>query len=159
MVLASSLHVTGFYEAGEPIGPGAPLRPDSFYGVSKACGENLGSLYADKHGLEVVCVRIGTVAERPTTPRHLSTWLSSRDAVELFYRCLVAPDVGFTVVYGASANQRGWWDLDSAERLGYRPADDAEQWASEGRGERHRSDGVGRRPARRRVCAQMITVH
>jgi uronate dehydrogenase len=34
-------------------------------------------------------------------------------------------------VYGASANQRGWWDLDSAEQLGYRPADDAEQWASE----------------------------
>jgi len=131
VVLASSLHVTGFYRAGERIGPGVPPRPDSFYGVGKACGENLGRLYADKHGLEVVSVRIGTVAERPTTPRHLSTWLSPRDAVELFYCCLVAPDVGFTVVYGASANSRGWWELDSAERLGYRPADDAEQWASE----------------------------
>ena len=74
-------------------------------------GEVLGRLYADKHGLEVVCVRIGTFAERPTTPRHLSTWLSPRDAVELFYRSPVAPDVGFTLVYGASANQRSWWSV------------------------------------------------
>jgi uronate dehydrogenase len=35
------------------------------------------------------------------------------------------------VAYGASANKRGWWDLSSAERLGYRPADDAERWASD----------------------------
>jgi uronate dehydrogenase len=130
VVLASSLHVTGFYPAGERIGPDAPPRPDSFYGVGKVVAENLGRLYADKHGIEVVCLRIGTLAERPTTPRHLSTWLSPRDAVELFHCALTAPDVGYTVAYGASANKRGWWDLSSAERLGYRPADDAERWAS-----------------------------
>jgi uronate dehydrogenase len=129
IVLASSLHVTGFYDASERISPQAPVRPDSFYGLGKACGENLGRLYADKHGLGVVCVRVGTFAERPTTPRHLSTWLSPRDAVELFYRSLVAPDVGFTVVYGASANQRSWWDPGPVDRLGYRPLDDAEEWA------------------------------
>jgi uronate dehydrogenase len=121
----------GFYDAAERIGPQVPVRPDSFYGVGKACGENLGRLYADKHGLEVACVRIGTLAERPTTPRHLSTWLSPRDAVELLYRCLVAPDLGFTVVYRASANQRGWWDPGLVEQLGYRPVDDAERWASD----------------------------
>jgi uronate dehydrogenase len=130
VVLASSLHVTGFYDAGERIGPEAPVRPDSFYGLGKACGENLGRLYADKYGLEVVCLRLGTFAERPTTPRHLSTWLSPPDAVELFYRALVAPGVGFTVVYGASANQRSWWDPGPTDRLGYRPMDDAEEWAS-----------------------------
>jgi len=131
VVLASSLHVTGFYPAEERIGPDAPPRPDSFYGVGKVFAENLGRLYADKHGIEVVCLRIGTLAERPTTPRHLSTWLSPRDAVELFHCALTAPDVGYTVAYGASANERGWWDLSSAERLGYRPADNAERWASE----------------------------
>jgi uronate dehydrogenase len=129
VVLASSLHVTGFYPAEERIGPDALPRPDSFYGFGKASAENLGRLYADKHGIEVVCLRIGTLAERPTTPRHLSTWLSPRDAVELFHCALTAPHVGYTVAYGASANKRGWWDLSSAERLGYRPADDAEQWA------------------------------
>jgi uronate dehydrogenase len=131
VVFASSLHVTGFYDASDRISPQMPVRPDSFYGVSKACGENLARLYADKHGLQVVCVRIGTFAERPTTPRHLSTWLSPRDAVELFWRSLVAPDIGFSVVYGTSATRRGWWDPGPVERLGYRPVDDAETWASE----------------------------
>jgi uronate dehydrogenase len=131
VVLASSAHVTGFYSIDERIGPEAPPRPDTFYGVGKAFAENLGRLYADKHGLEVVCVRIGTLADRPTEPRHLSTWLSPRDAVELFYRCLVAPDVGFTVLYGISANRRAWWDTTSAEQLGYRPVDNPEQWASQ----------------------------
>jgi uronate dehydrogenase len=130
VVFASSLHVTGFYDATERISPEVPVRPDSFYGLGKACGENLGRLYADKHGLAVVCLRIGTFAEQPTTPRHLSTWLSPRDAVELFYRSLVAPGVGFTVVYGASANQRSWWDPGRIDRLGYRPMDDAEEWAA-----------------------------
>jgi uronate dehydrogenase len=129
VVFASSLHVTGFYDASERISSEVPVRPDSFYGLGKACGENLGRLYADKHGLAVVCLRIGTFAQQPTTPRHLSTWLSPRDAVELFYRSLVAPEVGFTVVYGASANQRGWWDPGPIDRLGYRPMDDAEEWA------------------------------
>jgi site-specific recombinase XerD len=131
LVFASSNHVTGLYPAGQRLDPEVPTRPDSLYGVSKAFGEQLGRLYAEKHGLEVVCVRIGTVADRPTTHRQLSTWLSPRDTVELFYRCLVAPDVGFTTLYGASANERGWWDLRSAERLGYRPADNAERWASQ----------------------------
>jgi uronate dehydrogenase len=131
VLFASSLHVTGFYDAGERISPEMPVRPDSFYGVGKACGENLGRLYADKHALQVACVRIGTFAERPTTPRHLSTWLSPRDAVELFWRCLVAPDIGFTVVYATSATRRAWWDPGPVEQLGYRPADDAETWASE----------------------------
>jgi uronate dehydrogenase len=35
------------------------------------------------------------------------------------------------VAYGASANQRSWWNLDSARRLGYNPSDNAEEWASE----------------------------
>lgn len=131
VVFASSLHVTGFYDASDRISPEMPVRPDSFYGFGKACGENLGRLYADKHGLQVICVRIGTFAERPTTPRHLSTWLSPRDAVELFWRCLVTPDIGFTVVYGTSATRRGWWNPGPVEQLGYRPVDDAETWASE----------------------------
>src|SRR6266511_2895586 len=69
-------HVTGFYLTSQRIGPDVPPRPDTFYGLGKAFAENLGRLYADKHHLEGVCVRIGTVADHPTAPRHLSTWLS-----------------------------------------------------------------------------------
>jgi nucleoside-diphosphate-sugar epimerase len=34
--------------------------PDSFYGVGKLTGENLGRYYSRMYGLEVVCCRIGT---------------------------------------------------------------------------------------------------
>jgi uronate dehydrogenase len=131
VVFASSNHVTGFYPRTEPVGPDDPVRPDGFYGVSKAFGEALGRLYAEKYGLEVVCLRIGTFAERPTTPRQLSTWLSQRDCVELVRCSLDAPDVGFTVVYGVSANTRSWWRNDAAASLGYRPQDNAEQFAAQ----------------------------
>jgi uronate dehydrogenase len=131
VVFASSHHVTGFYARDQTVGPDDPVRPDSFYGVSKVFGEALGRLYADKHGLEVVCLRIGSVAERPTRPRQLSTWLSPRDCVQLVRCCLDAPAVGFTVVYGVSANTRRWWRDDAAARLAYQPQDNAEEFALE----------------------------
>jgi uronate dehydrogenase len=131
VVFASSHHVVGFYPRGQRLGPDDPVRPDTFYGVSKAFGEALGRLYADKYGLEVVCVRIGSFAERPTTPRQLSIWLSPRDCVQLVRCCLDAPAVGFTVVYGVSANMRSWWKDDAAATLGYHPQDNAEEFAGE----------------------------
>jgi uronate dehydrogenase len=132
VVLASSNHVTGFYAAGVPLKGGEPVRPDSLYGVTKAFGEALGRMYVDKFGLEVVCLRIGTFGERPTTARHLATWLSPGDTVRLVSACLRAPSpLGFAVLYGASANTRGWWDLGPARRLGYAPQDDSEAFAGE----------------------------
>ena len=47
----------------------------------------------------------------------------------LHTRALTAPAPGYTVVYGVSANTRGWWDLSSARALGYDPQDDAETYA------------------------------
>ncbi len=128
VVFASSNHATGFYERTERISGEAPPRPDSLYGVSKAFGEALGRLYADKHGLEVACLRIGTFAERPRVRRDLSSWLSHRDAVSLFRACLSAP-LRFVTLYGASANTRAWWDDTAATALGYRPQDNAEDYA------------------------------
>jgi uronate dehydrogenase len=132
VVLASSNHVTGFAPTTRRlVGHEAP-RPDSLYGATKAFGEALGSLYADKFGLEVVCLRIGTFAQRPLEPRHLSSWLSPADGLRLVSACLTAPSpLGFRIVYGASANTRGWWDLGPARELGYLPQDDAEAFADE----------------------------
>lgn len=42
-----------------------------------------GRLYADKFGVSVICLRIGSFEEAPTEPRHLGTWLSPHDAVGL----------------------------------------------------------------------------
>jgi uronate dehydrogenase len=129
VVFASSNHATGYYPVEQRLVGHEPPRPDSLYGVAKAYGEALGRLYVDKFGLDVVCVRIGTFAERPRQRRDLSTWLSFGDTVRLFAACLRAPAVGFRVVYGASANARLFWDLTPARELGYEPHDDAERYA------------------------------
>ncbi|MCM1969773.1 NAD(P)-dependent oxidoreductase [Streptomyces sp. NPDC002812] len=132
VVFASSNHVEGFVPlTGRPLPAGAqlPVRPDTYYGLSKAFGEGLASLYADKYGVETVSVRIGSCFERPRTVRMLSTWLSPADCARLVHAALTAPDVGHTVVHGISANTRAWWDLTSARALGYAPQDDAESYA------------------------------
>jgi uronate dehydrogenase len=126
VVFASSNHAIGFYPVGETIGVDVPVRPDTYYGVSKVFGENLGRLYHDRHGLEVVCLRIGAFLPEPERPRHLSIWLSHGDAVQLVQRSLEAPDVGFLVVYGTSDNRRSWWRRDGWDRIGYAPRDEAE---------------------------------
>src|SRR5581483_4156291 len=59
------------------------VRPDSRYGVSKAFGEALGALYAEKHGLRVLCLRIGNVGDRPIDER---SWWDNHRAWELGYR-------------------------------------------------------------------------
>jgi len=131
VVYASSSHVTGFYPCDEIVRPEDPVRPDTFYGVSKVFGEALGRLYSDKHGLEVVCLRIGSFASRPRNFRQLSTWLSPRDWLELVRCSLEAPDVAFAVVYGVSANTQRFWRDDAAELLGYQPQDNAEEFAAD----------------------------
>jgi uronate dehydrogenase len=129
VVFASSNHAIGFYPVGQEIGTDVPVRPDTYYGVSKVFGENLGRLYHDRHGLEVVCLRIGAFLAEPLQPRHLWIWLSHRDTVQLVLRSLEAP-VGFLIVYGVSANRRSWWRRDGWGTVGYAPVDDAEAFAS-----------------------------
>ena len=128
VVFASSNHAIGYYPVGEVIGPDAPVRPDSYYGASKVFGESVGSLYHDRYGMEVVCLRIGAFQPEPKEPRHLWIWLSHRDTVQLVQRSLTAPDVGFLVVFGISANSRSWWRKDGWDRIGYQPVDDAEAY-------------------------------
>jgi uronate dehydrogenase len=132
VVLASSNHATGYTERpaeGLLTEADAPPRPDTYYGVSKVAMEALGSLYADRYGMDVVCLRIGSAFAEPTTLRHLATWLSPADTVALVDAALTAPSPGFSVVWGVSANTRNWWDLTAARALGYEPADDAEVYA------------------------------
>ena len=131
VVFASSNHATGYYPIQDRIGPADPVRPDSYYGASKVFGEALGSLYHHKHGMRVACIRIGSALPRPIEERHLSTWLSPGDLVRLVTACLTSPELEFAIVYGASANRRGWWDLEPGRRLGYEPQDDAEAFAGD----------------------------
>ena len=132
VVFASSNHATGFYEKEHVYTtPEMPARPDSYYGVSKAFGEDLGRYYADAFGLSVICLRIGSFQPRPRGARQLSTWLSYRDMAQLARRSIES-EVKFGIYYGISGNTRAYWDIASARsELGYAPEDNAETYAAE----------------------------
>jgi uronate dehydrogenase len=131
VVFATSNHAVGFYRRDEIIDHRVTPKPDSRYGVSKAFGEALGSLYADKYGMEVVCMRIGNVNPRPMDKRRLSIWLSPRDLAQLVSIAIERPGIRFEIVYGVSGNKRSWYDNANAAHLGYRAQDDSEPWAEE----------------------------
>lgn len=128
VVFASSNHAVGFYPRRRRIGTEALVRADSRYGVSKAFGEAMGALYADKHGLRVLAIRIGNVDDRPVDKRRLSIWIHPEDLVQLVRIGLEHPALHYEVVYGASDNERSWWDNEAAFRLGYRPRWRAEDY-------------------------------
>jgi len=128
VVYASSNHVTGFYRQDEVVAPTAPMRPDGYYGLSKAFGENLARFYFDRYGIETVCLRIGSSFPEPTDRRMLATWLSFDDLERLVVASLTVPVVGHTVVYGVSDNRTTWWDNTGARHIGFRPQDSSERF-------------------------------
>ncbi len=131
VVFASSNHTIGMYPVTEKLALDCMPRPDGLYGLSKVWGEALARMYWDLHGIESVCVRIGSCVERPTEPRHLSTWFGHQDLLHFIDRCIQAPAVGCLTVWGVSANTRSWWDNRGAEALGYQPRQNAEDFAAE----------------------------
>ncbi len=106
-------------------------RPVDTYAASKLWGEALGHVYADVHGLSVLCLRFGWVDDQdtPWNPDLASLWCSQRDAAQLVRRCVEAPDdLRFDVFFGVSANLRRWVDIDDArDRVGYAPVDRVEE--------------------------------
>ena len=151
VVYASSNHVTGMYERDHPydhivrgeyeevemlpvprISHQSEIRPDSYYGVSKAYGEAMGRYYSEMYGISMVCLSIGTVNtwDSPLrSVRHFATWLSHRDLVQLVRLSLEARTLAFGIFYGVSDNKWAFWDIDHAkESIGYHPRDNAESY-------------------------------
>ena len=155
VVYASSIMVSWGYQAEEPyrslfegrydeVAPQEvpliqhtwPTRPTSYYPASKVWGEALARVYADVHGLSVICVRIGwvNVEDRPHTYGWArATWCSQRDIVQLFERAIQAPDaLRYDVFYATSDNTWKWVDINhTREVLGYAPQDNAEDRLSD----------------------------
>ena len=132
VVFASSNHVFGMYGVDEKLKLDAPVRPDGFYGLSKVWGEAMARMYWDKHGIEGVSLRIGTtMGKPPENVRQLSTWMGTDDLLHLVMRSIEATDVGYAAVWGISNNTRAYCDLSEGNAIGYRPKQDAEDWAAE----------------------------
>ena len=152
LIFASSNHVMGGYQDGEPIPITASLPPkpglryfadgaDRFsgaYGATKLFGERLGQHYTMTRGLEVIAVRIGWVWRGTNEPSELppergewfrKMWLSDRDFLHLMDCCLTAePREPFVIVNGMSNNSGMRWDLaDTEEAIGYLPQDNVER--------------------------------
>jgi len=126
IIFASSNHATGFYRQDEVIGTSAPPKPDGFYGLSKAFGEDVAEMYWHRWGIETVSLRIGSSFPEPRDRRMLSTWLSYDDLERLVVAGLTAPIVKHSVIYGMSDNRGSFWDNTGARHIGYRPQDSSE---------------------------------
>jgi len=169
-VFASTNHVMGGYEAElapEVYRPGHgialthddPTRPDSYYGVSKSFGEDIGRYYIENessperfYALRICSVRHaeydqpygdaergvdegtherGSEAYERTVARMKAMWHSRRDFAHLVECCLRDDDVDFGVFNGVSDNDRRWFSLENARsRLGYSPEDNGEEWTA-----------------------------
>jgi len=129
LVYASSNHVTGYYRTTDLVDADMPLRPDSFYGVSKCFGEALSRYYYDRFGIETVCLRIGSSFPEPRNARMMTTYLSYDDLVELIRCSLFTPRVGHTIAFGNSDNDTTWWDNSKASHLGFKPKDSSRTFA------------------------------
>jgi len=154
VIFASSNHAVGMHEMenypaiyepgfGLIVRTDGEYRPDSLYGVWKAFGETLGRFYSDHHGLQVTCVRIGsmTKADDPRDEsvrtssgwlkltdeqkfaRYAATWMSHADFARLV-RAIIARDVPYAIVYGVSDNPTRFWDLEPGRAIfGFWPSD------------------------------------
>jgi nucleoside-diphosphate-sugar epimerase len=129
VLLASSIHAVGRVpEPADDPGsvPGDRLpRPDSYYGVTKAVMELLGSLFADRYEMSVVSARIGAFGERPSSRRALLMWTSADDLARLVLATVALTEPGHHVVWALSRNSGTPADFAAGEAIGFHPVDDA----------------------------------
>ncbi|MFC6907078.1 NAD(P)-dependent oxidoreductase [Halalkalicoccus tibetensis] len=168
VVFLSSNHVVGKYESEHApdlygrdyslvVDHRDPVRPDSYYGVSKSFGEDLGRYYVEtyEYPQRFYSLRTGTVnmpkydhpygdAESAVdndnfeqgsseyeqeVARMKCTWQSRRDFAHQVDCCLIDSSVEYGVFFGVSNNRRRWFDLEHARsQINYDPQDDGEEW-------------------------------
>ena len=112
------------------ITPNIPAEPRGLYGATKVWTESLARVYANRYDMSCLCVRIGQVErDRPRPPQGADIYVSQRDIVQIFERCInAADDLRFDVFYGMSNNDYRWVDIDQAQAtIGYTPQDRAEE--------------------------------
>src|SRR3989454_445888 len=110
ILFPTSNHAMGFYRRDQTIDHRSYPKPDSRYGVSKVFGEALGSLYADKYGMEVFMMRIGNVNPKPIDKRRLSLWVNSRGLQQVVYIGIDHHHIELAMGHGISGNEDAKYD-------------------------------------------------
>jgi len=124
-----------------------PAFPDSLYGLSKLCCEDLGKLFALHHKLEFISFRIGWIRlrdepsdykDKPEEEFMRAMFLSHRDLVGFFRTAIELPEVKtgngipWMNCYAISNNDKAIFDLETTiATLGYVPQDNAETFFGE----------------------------
>jgi nucleoside-diphosphate-sugar epimerase len=106
-----------------------PAEPRSIYGASKVWTESLARVYAYRHKISCICIRIGQVErDRPRPPQGADIYVSQRDIVQIIGQCVEADEkLQFGIFYGMSNNDYRWVDIEDArKKIGYVPQDRAE---------------------------------
>jgi uronate dehydrogenase len=126
VLLASTYHVVG-YEKPPALRTAdvLPARPDTYYAVSKATMEALGSVFADRFGMTIVSARLTTYGRQPQGERGLAQWLSTGDMARLIEAVIVRDEPGHHIVWAVSDNAPGWFPLGPGRAIGFEPLDDA----------------------------------
>lgn len=137
---ASTHHTVGCYHPNEePLDERVPLRPDTYYACTKVFGEGIGRFYYEKHGLSVICARIGFyLAEHRVregkSEAKARLGLTPNDFNRFVTRFLEVDDPGFAILNCTSRCERPWLDIAAAEKaIGYLPEDQVDRFFEEER--------------------------
>lgn len=132
VIYASSINASSGYPVDVQIRTDMPTHPGNLYGATKVWGEAVAQVYADHHNVSCLCLRFGWVgsrddADKLTTQRALSIYITFEDIQRLIMACIDAPDdLKFGIFHGLSDNLYKRMDLtDTCAILGYEPQDDA----------------------------------
>jgi nucleoside-diphosphate-sugar epimerase len=104
-------------------------RPRSLYACSKFFGEELGYVYSQEHGMNVICLRLGQPfptgnsleAKWLANPRHRGIFVENRDIAFAIECALKADAPRFGVYSTVSDSDSAWIDVSAAAEIGYRP--------------------------------------
>lgn len=158
VVFASTNHVVNMHNVANPadgetettrehpriVDVDRPPRPDSPYGVSKVAGEAFGSLYADRHGLDVLNLRIGWLMseddlresqDAPAAQARFARamWLSERDCRNALAASATAPVPESPLTLNVvSRNDDRFLPISRTQQaIGYEPRDNANEVVGE----------------------------
>jgi nucleoside-diphosphate-sugar epimerase len=134
VIVASTMRTVSGLRGSERVLSVDDAAPTELYSVTKLLAEDMGRLYAVKHGLSVLAVRVGWLirnekelgrVQKMTPEQQQRTILSQDDAGRFFTRAVEAQGITFAVVYAVSrCPGTPRFDPEPARRVvGYEPQD------------------------------------